>query len=199
MTFCGFSGARHTLIGLSSVLCALIMHFVLEEEFVLNALRAVTACKEKSDRYDLTHLLQAIAPERRPHECLSWMSPKTLASAMSSLALPPQPDPQDPRGHCDGVESTDRGGWKTLRMLRPEPKSTPNVVDQGSSSCYADLTPSYRRAARRDLRGRPPAKPLQGNLTCCKQSGEYRGPCTRIAVPKYLTCLYRRSIVIFTT
>ena len=50
MTFCGFSGARHTLIGLSSVLCALIMHFVLEEEFVLDALRAVTACKQKSDR-----------------------------------------------------------------------------------------------------------------------------------------------------
>ena len=170
MTFCGFSGARHTLIGLSSVLCALIMHFVLEEEFVLDALRAVTACKQKSDRYDLTHLLQAIASERHPYECLSWMSPKTLASAMSSLSLPPQPSPQDPRGHCDGVESTDRGGWKTLRMLRPEPKSTPNVVDQGSSSCYADLTPSFRRAARRDLRGRPPAKPLQGNLTCCKQS-----------------------------
>ena len=178
MTFCGFSGARHTLIGLSSVLCALIMHFVLEEEFVLDALRAVTACKQKSDRYDLTHLLQAIASERHPYECLSWMSPKTLASAMSSLSLPPQPGPQDPRGHCDGVESTDRGGWKTLRMLRPEPKSTPNVVDQGSSSCYADLTPSFRRAARRDLRGRPPAKPLQGNLTCCKQSARVQG-CTR--------------------
>ena len=75
------------------------------------------------------------------------MSPKTLASArtMSSLST-------------RGVGSADRGVWKTLRILRPEPRSTPNVVDQGSASCYADLTPSYRRAEN-EGRGRPPASP----------------------------------------
>ena len=108
---------------------------------------AVAACKQKPDRYDLTHLLQAIACERRSYPCLSWMSPKTLASArtMSSLST-------------RGVGSADRGVWKTLRILRPEPRSTPNVVDQGSASCYADLTPSYRRAEN-EGRGRPPASP----------------------------------------